>query len=142
MNSRGRRSWLPAALLAGVLYFLAGTIFGFIAGAAATLQGVKLWRFAAFFLCGVFFAVHVLCERLLLRSDTLETAWHVALGAAVGGFLLAVGANAHAWQAHSGNLGKLAFALVAWPVVTAVPAFVLAWIAAAVLRGRRTQRSV
>jgi hypothetical protein len=53
------------------------------------------------------------------------------LAVALGAFALAVAANVHGVWVASSHQRALAFALVAWPALTAVPAFVVALGAAA-----------
>jgi hypothetical protein len=66
---------------------------------------------------------------------------HVGIAVALGAFALAVNANVHGYRVGSGNQRLLAFALVAWPAITAVPAFVVALVATgglALIRRRST----
>ena len=65
-----------------------------------------------------------------LRHMPRSTALHVAAATAVGALNLAVAANFHAPWITSGHRRLLVSALVAWPVLVAVPAFVIALIAA------------
>ncbi|HUK62727.1 MAG TPA: hypothetical protein VLV15_05315, partial [Dongiaceae bacterium] len=65
-----------------------------------------------------------------------KTALHTALGVAVGGFLLAAAATVHALSVGTGRLGAYGIALVAWPVLVGVPAFLVAWAVATALRPR------
>ena len=88
----------------------------------------------------VAFAAHIGHEHFRLRHSSRTIAFHAAAGAAVGAFALAVAANVHALWAASGNQRLLAIALVLWPVVTAVPAVVVALAAGAGLA--RMRRSV
>ena len=69
-------------------------------------------------------------ERLLARDDA-------SLAVGLGAFGLAVAANIHAQRSGSTHQGALALALVAWPLLTAVPAFVVALGAATLLSLRR-----
>jgi hypothetical protein len=62
---------------------------------------------------------------------------HAALAAALGAFGLAVAANLHAHWAAVGNQHLLAIALAVWPAMTAVPAFVVAFVLAAGLARMR-----
>jgi hypothetical protein len=48
------------------------------------------------------------------------------MAVALGAFGLAVAANIHSLQAGTGNRQLLALALVIWPIMTFVPAFVVA----------------
>jgi hypothetical protein len=68
-----------------------------------------------------------------LRSAPAGTALHASLAASLGAFGLAVAANVHGLWVTSGNRRPLVLALVAWPALTAVPAFVVALVAAAAL---------
>ena len=47
---------------------------------------------------------------------------------------LAVAANVHEWMTASSYRPSIAIALVAWPLLTVVPAFVVAMVAAALLK--------
>src|SRR5438445_537856 len=60
------------------------------------------------------------------------TAWRAALAVALGAFGIAVAANVHALAASS-RQHSLAhvLSLILWPVMTALPAFLVAWAAAA-----------
>ena len=70
-------------------------------------------------------------------NSPLATALHASLAAALGAFGLAVSANIHALWATSGYEYLFAVALVLWPIMIAVPAFVVALAAAAVLARMR-----
>jgi len=61
------------------------------------------------------------------------TAMHVSAAAALGAGGLAVAANLHEWMAAAPYRPSIAMALVAWPLLTLVPAFVVAILVAAVL---------
>lgn len=129
--------WLRTAFFAGVLYFAAGFGFGALAGAAASDPMRSFWRVTAFIVSGVVFALHIAYEHFRLGSPARSTAWHASVGAAVGGFLLALAANLHDLGSASGYRPRMVIAFVVWPLLTAVPAFVVAWLVAAVFRLRR-----
>lgn len=131
MNDAYRPSWLPAAILAGVLYAVVGIVFSLLAGAASSHRGVLLWRWAAFAISGAVFAAHILIEHLRRGPPAAGTAWRVAVGVACGGFGLALWANLHELGSAAGFRPRMVVALVAWPLLTAVPAFVVALAAAA-----------
>lgn len=81
------------------------------------------------------FAAHIVYEQVRLRSSSRTTALHASLAAGLGAFGLAVAARLHA-QATQHHFPAIAIAI--WPVMTALPAFVVALAAAAVLtRARR-----
>jgi hypothetical protein len=55
------------------------------------------------------------------------------LAVALGALGLAIAANIHALRTGTGNPRLLALALVIWPIITGVPAFIVAFVAAAAL---------
>ena len=81
----------------------------------------------------VVYAAHIGYEHFRIRSSPLSTALHVALGAAVGAFGLAAAAIVHSLVTGTGNLRLLRLALLIWPLITGVPAFVVALVLTAVL---------
>ena len=121
MNATRRQSWLRAALLVGTVYALVGIVF------ALPASHVRAWRLAAWVVSGVAYAIHVGYERFRLRNSSLTAALHVALAAALGALGLAVGAIIHSLSATTTNQHQrlLLVALVAWPVITGVPAFLI-----------------
>jgi len=137
MNESGRQPWLRTAILLGLAYFVIGTAFGAFANSSASDQMRFTWRLLAFFVSGVAFAVHIGYEHFRLGNSPRITASHASLAVAVGAFGLAAAANVHGLWVHSSHQRLLAFALVAWPVMTAVPAFVVALVATAGLALRR-----
>ncbi len=83
------------------------------------------------------FAAHVALERFRLRNSPRSTAWHASGAVAVGAFALAVVANIHDLGSATGYRPRMLIALVAWPLLAAVPAFVVALGAAAALDAKR-----
>ena len=108
-------------LLVGAVYAIVGITFGLPASHA------RAWRLAAWVVSGVVYAVHVGYERCWLRNSSLSSALHVALGAALGALGLAIGAIAHSLSVTTTSRHQrlLLIALVAWPVITGVPAFLV-----------------
>jgi len=132
-----RRS-LRVMLLVAAVYLLVGVAFGAFASGSATEAMRLLWRRLAWLVSAAAFAAHLGYEHFRLGSSSRATAAHVSLAAALGACGLAVAANVHEWWGAASYRPSLAIALVAWPLLTAVPAFVVAWVAAAVLtRWRR-----
>ena len=135
MNATGHMRWVRAVLLVGVLYLAAGLVFGALAGSAGSDQVRVAWRLAAWVISAAAFAAHIVYEQVRLRSSSRTTALHASLAAGLGAFGLAVAARLHA-QATQHHFPAIAIAI--WPVMTALPAFVVALAAAAVLtRARR-----
>jgi len=128
-----RPSWLPVALIVGVAYFVVGRVF------AIPADHVRFWRWVALLVSVAVFATHIAYEHFRLRHSTRSTAWHAALAAAVGGFLFAVAGAVKAVRSTSPASSLWLLALVAWPVFTAVPAYLVAFVASAVL-GRLGRR--
>ena len=81
----------------------------------------------------VVYAAHIGYEHFRIRSSPRSTALHVALGAAVGAFWLAAAAIVHSLLTGTGNLRLLRIALLIWPLITGVPAFVVALVLTEVL---------
>ncbi|MGH7655914.1 MAG: methyltransferase family protein [Gemmatimonadaceae bacterium] len=133
---------VSSLLLAGVAYVVVGIGAAALAGAASSPSAVTAWRLAAWLLSLAIFAIHLIVERRRSgrrRSVAIRVALAVALGAIV---LAALGpVRKHFGEPHPLNLIMLS--LVAWPVITGVPAFVAAFLIGVVLdRGAsRTPRS-
>lgn len=124
-------------ILLGVVYLAVGLTFGALAGSAASHQMVVAWRLAAWVISAAAFGAHVWHEHFRLRNSPRITAWHASAAVALGAFGLAVAARVHAHLTASGNPRLLSVALVAWPLLAGLPAFVVAFIAAAGLALRR-----
>jgi hypothetical protein len=134
MDQPKRRTWLIMVLLVGAFYFVvAGIAFGAFAAWSTSNRMVVAWRVASFVVSLVAFAIHIGYEHFRLGNRPLRNASHASMAVALGAFLLAVAANIHAIGVASANHRLLAAALVIWPVMTGIPAFVVALIAAALL---------
>ena len=124
MTQRGspRPSWIRAAIPVGIGYALVGILF------ALPSSHVRAWRWAAWILSAVAYAGHVAYERFRLRNAPGPAALHVALAVALGAFGLAAGANVHSLTVVSTPEHRrlLLLALGIWPLMTALPAFLVA----------------
>jgi hypothetical protein len=85
-----------------------------------------MWRLASWLTCAAAFAVHLGYEHFRLCNSPGRIALHASMAVALGAFGLAIAANIHALRAATGNQRLLALALVIWPIMTAVPAFLVA----------------
>lgn len=112
--------WLAAVILAGAIY--AGVGIGF---APLRTPSVFFWRLAAWLVSAIVYAIHISYERFRLRNRPWRAALHVACGAAVGAFGLAAAATGRSLLSGTGNLRLLRLALVIWPVITGIPAFLV-----------------
>lgn len=92
-----------------------------------------MWRLAAWVTCAAAFVIHIGLEHFRLRHSPRSTGLHAAMAVALGALALATAANVHARMAGTGSQRLLALALVIWPIMTGVPAFLVAFAAAAVL---------
>jgi cytochrome c biogenesis protein CcdA len=115
-------AWVPGMIVAGLIYATVG-----IAVAWPTAHVVG-WRFGAWIVSAVAYAAHIGYERIRLQSAPARAARHVALGVALGAFGLAAGANIHSLSVASSARQHtlLLVALVAWPLITSLPAFAVA----------------
>ena len=130
----GRPRWLITVMLVGVVYGVVGITTGALAGMAASSRAQFLWRLSAFVISGVVFAVHLGHEHFRLRSSAWTTAWHTSLAIALGAFVVALMANIHDLGSASGYRPLMLIALVAWPLGTGLPAFIVALVLAGLLR--------
>ena len=133
MDTSSRQQWLRTAILIGAVYFVFGIIFSSLAGWSASDQMRATWRLLAFFTSAVAFVIHIGYEQFRLGNSPLITASHASMAVAVGAFALAAAANVHGVWVASSHQRALATALVAWPALTAIPAFAVALVAAACL---------
>ena len=130
--------WFAWAVAAGTLYLIIGVGF-----APLSVPSVFFWRLAAWMVSAVVYAAHIGYEHFRIRSSPRSTALHVAFGAAIGAFGLAAVANVHSLLTGTGNLRLLRLALLIWPLITGVPAYVVAFVLTAVLaRGPRCRLTI
>lgn len=128
-----------AVLLVGVLYCAVGILFGILAGQAASAEMTIAWRRAAWVVSAIAFGAHIVYDQVRLRCSPTLTALRASSAAGLGAFGLAVAANIHAQSvAPDQRPHNLLLSLALWPVVTAVPAFMVTLVSAMALdRGRR-----
>ena len=127
-------TWLRAAILFGLGYLLVGRLF------AVPGEHAQAWRLAAWVVSLVLFTAHFRYERGRAATPPRAVALHVATAVAIGAFALAVALTIRS-IATQGSLGaRWVLALVLFPAVTGVPAFIVALIAA-VVDARRDGRT-
>ncbi len=119
------------AILVGVLYAVVGITFGALAGSAGSGRALVMWRWAAWVVSAAAFGAQIWYELFRQANPPRTTAGHVSAAAALGAFGLAVAANVHALGAADAHRPRLLVALLAWPILCGLPAFVVAWAAAA-----------
>jgi hypothetical protein len=113
-------------ILVGVAYGVVGVALTEMSKRFATDQ-FRAWRLAAWIVSAVIFAGHFFYEQFRVEQRSLSVALHTALAVALGAFLLALAAIIHATMVVShAPYWLFAIALVAWPLLTGIPAFVVA----------------
>jgi hypothetical protein len=137
MDESSQQRWHRAVILVGVVYLAIGLTFAALAGSVSSNQMRVTWRLCAWLISAAAFAAHIGYEHFRLRNSPATTAFHASLAVGLGAFALAAAANIHAQVSGSSHQRSLAISLVAWPVLTAVPAFVVALGSAALLALRR-----
>jgi hypothetical protein len=130
VNASPRRAWVRAALLVGAVYFLIGR------GFAAPADHVHIWRLAAWMVSFAAYGVHIWYEHFRLRNSPRVAAVHVAVAVAIGAAALAVAGMIHSLSTASGFRPAWLVAIVVWPAMTALPAFLGALVAGAILSRR------
>ena len=122
MGESPRQSWVRTAVFLGIGYALVGIVF------AVPATHLQAWRLAAWVVSAIGYAAHIAYERFRLQNSPGSAALHVAFAVALGAFGLAVGANIHSLS--DGSTQHRHFLLASlgiWPVITALPAFLVAF---------------
>ena len=114
---------------------IAGVVYGFIGIAFAIPSShAHAWRLAAWAVSGVIYICHIAYEEYSVGATPLRAAAHVAIGAAIGGFLIAAGALVHAAIfSATVPLWRFGVALFAFPIIIFVPALLVAIVLSFVL---------
>jgi hypothetical protein len=124
-----RNSWLRTAIVFGVSYAAVGILL------ALPTSNVRAWRLAAWALSALLYVLHLTYEQFKLRYAPRLMALHVASAVGMGALLLAVSATIHSLFAPPDySRWKFALALVLWPIITALPAFLFAFMLGLVLK--------
>src|SRR5467141_2279793 len=123
MGESPHQSWVRTAVFLGIGYALVGIVF------AVPATHVQAWRLAAWVVSAIGYSAHIAYERFRLQNSPGSAALRVAFAVALGAFGLAVGANIHSLSAGSTNQHRqlLLLSLGIWPVITALPAFLVAF---------------
>jgi hypothetical protein len=133
MDASGRKLCVGAVIVVGTAYFVVGFVFAALANPSVSDQ-VRAWRLAAWAVSAAVFAAHIGYGHFRLGNPPRAMALHAAVAVAVGAFLLAVAATVHAsLVASHAPYWRFLLALLVWPLVTALPAFLVALVAGALL---------
>ena len=109
-------------LLAAVLYVVISLVS--VEFDRASGGGIHAWRLAAWLASAVVAATQIWYEHYRLSSPPMRTALRAAASVALGALGLAVSACLHSLRTPGQHVVLIAF--LAWPVITAVPAFLAA----------------
>jgi hypothetical protein len=126
MKTTSNQRWLRRVALFGVSYLGVGIIFATLANSADSSKMQVVWRLTAWLASVIVFAANIWYEHYRLHSSPFSSALRASLAVALGAFVLAAGANLQSLWATPSNHRSLALALVVWPIVAGVPAFVVA----------------
>ena len=130
-----RRNWIRIVGF-GVAYGVVGYGSTFLVS-----PSIQFWRLAAWIVSALVFAVHLGFEHFKLEQSRLRIALNTATAVAFGGFVLAVAATSHALLVtEHAPYFRFVIALVAWPIITGAPAFLVALVMAATLRWLKIPR--
>jgi hypothetical protein len=133
MVTNARHTVRPYLILVGLLYTVVGFGTGEMARMASSVRAGNIWRLAGWVLSFLVFAGHLVYERRWRSKPTATAAWHIAVAVGVGAFVLAiVGPVRSHWGAADFGRATL-LSLLLWPIVTGVPAFLVALIVGSVL---------
>lgn len=134
-----RQRGILTALLVAVVYPAVGIAFAML-DRLPSFASIRVWRLAAWFVSAVAFGAHLAYERLRLRSSTLRAALHASFAVALGAFFLAIWVNIHGRVAGSQQSPLAPLALVLFPLITGIPAFLVAVAGMTVLSHMRQHR--
>jgi hypothetical protein len=121
-------------MLVGIIYLAVGLASAELAKSASSDRIRFLWRLSPFIISGLVFLAHLAHEHFRLGHTAKWTALRASLAVAVGAFALALLANIHDLGSATGYRPRMLVAVVAWPLLTGVPAFVIGLVLAAGLR--------
>lgn len=132
MGELPRRPWVGVMILAGAGYLVIGQVFSALDDSPVP-STVRMWRLAAWLASAAVYAAHIGYEHARLGNSPRSIGLHTATAVAVGAFALAVAGMVHSLLTTSHTQLLWLLALVVWPMVTAVPAFLVALVAGALL---------
>ena len=138
LNASSNYQW-RAVILFGLVYLVVGVFFP---NPSASNKSQFMWRLGAWLTCALAFAIHIALEHFRFRDSQYRTALHTAVSVSIGAFTLAAAANIHALRTGTGNPRLLALALVIWPIIAGVPAFIVALVVATLLARLRPKKDL
>jgi hypothetical protein len=122
-------------ILFGAVYAAVGIGFGELANLPASEQARFMWRLGAFVASAAVYFAHIWYEHFRLDNSPRTTSLNAGMAVGLGGLFLAIAALAHALTVPTHAPFRLhLIAIVIWPIITGVPAFVVALVLTAALR--------
>ena len=120
MSHQRSPSWRlrTATLVAGVAYVTIGVV-------TAAMNGPRLVAWAV---SGAVFLSHAIIARPRDRHSIVSAALQVAVGAAIGGLLLALVGPIRSHWAEPNHARLLLLSVIAWPMLAGLPAFAVAFV--------------
>lgn len=134
-----RQTRISRILWAASAYVIVGAGTAALAKSASSSAAVRDWRLAGWFLSLIVFTTQFIAERLH-HARRVTLAINVALGVALGAFVLAALGPVRTHLGKPSGLRMVVLALIAWPLAAAVPAFVVALLGDVLLRARERDR--
>ena len=124
--------WLRTVTPFAVAYVMVGIVTAQLSGSAASMHARIAWRLVAWGVSVLLFGSQLGVERIRLNNTTLRSALHTSAAVALGALALAAAGPVRAhWGTDSQQ--RALMALLLWPVLTGVPALIVALGAGAVL---------
>jgi hypothetical protein len=125
--------WFPVAFSVAIVYAAVGLLTS--APGHFGRPHFLAWRLGAWTVSAIVFALHLGYEAWRVRSTPLAMALHAAIAVSLGAFGLAAGA-----AMRSDHPRAFLLALIVWPLVLFVPAFLIAFVLALGITARRGSR--
>jgi len=132
MRATDPQQSFKAVLLASLAYLIIGIVFAILAKGASLAPMQTAWRLVAWFTSASVFTIHIWYEHFRLRNLPFKASLHVSLAMALGAMTLALAAYLQR-LASSENPSSLAWAIIAWPLFTALPGFLIAFVSTTVI---------
>ena len=132
MEAAAQQQWVMRSILIGAAYLTISLVLSGMEKLSAPASA-KTWRLATWGVCLLIYFAQIGYERYQLANPIRAAALHVAAGVGIGSFGLAAAAIVHSLASASGNPKLLSVALLAWPAITAIPAYFVALVASAIL---------
>ena len=134
-EAQSKSPWISHAILVGIVYPVIGVFF------AIPHTHVQAWRYAAWIASAIVYATHIWYEYFRQRNSAKSTAVHVAIAVAIGAFALAILALFHSLLAPPNySRWRFGLAVMLWPILTGLPAFVVALVITVLLNRFRPSK--